>query len=135
MDTSEIRELVRWIWPSHDLGARGRARRLESAGQAIERIADALDELDERTRGEVMPDPPPDTCDCGICSEERQGVSTIPGCYCRECVYRSYDDINGAYECLHHDTPWRVIGAALRYALGCTLGERIPPRGENKEAE
>lgn len=84
------------------------------AAVALEKVADALEELDERTRGEGTPETAP--------------APTIPGCYCRECKhYQEDDEIEGLgwCECSHPDA--HSTGIASR-EYGCVFGER-------KEAE
>ncbi len=101
---------------------------------AVIEIAAALDALDERTRVPVVAtrspkvrvDDPP-TCDCGICSEGRQGVSTIPGCYCRECRHSDTRSRGGIY-CEHPIfSPSLMALSTLRplpAGYGCVFGER-----------
>ena len=135
MDTNEIRALIPWNDPCAQCATHTIGHRLDAVIGAIRTIADALDELDERTRVPVVTTKSPEvrvddpaTCDCGICSEGRQGVSTIPGCYCRECkYYREDDELEGLgwCECSHPDA--HATGIASR-EYGCVFGER-------KEAE
>ena len=95
---------------------------------AVIEIAAALDALDERTRARAEPEPTPDTCDCGICSEGRlTGVSTIPGCYCRECRHRDARSRGGIY-CEHPTFSPSLMALStfrpLPEGYGCVFGEK-----------
>lgn len=110
MDTNYIRDLLR-------MGAQNWTE------MAVDCIIDALDELDERTRPEGTPEPGPDTCDCGICSERRQGVSTIPGCFCGKCRHAQFVDEGKYWTCGLRGSPaYAVVSVPVDF--GCTLGER-----------
>ena len=117
MDTNKIRQLS-------DAACEVRYSVQTTLHLALAEIADALDELDERTRGEGEPEPGTDTCDCGICSERRlAGASTIPGCHCRECRYSKWAPEYKCWSCIHAGSPAFAV-VSVPVGFGCTLGER-----------
>ena len=121
MDTNEIRALIPWNDPCAQCATHTIGHRLDAVIGAIRTVADALDELDERTRPEGTPEPGPDTCDTlGPDTDTAPAPSTIPGCYCRDCKWLRLDPPGGMW-CANP----RASGCVdVPEGYGCVFGAR-----------
>jgi len=114
------------------------------AAVALEKVADALEELDERTRGEgalgeQMRDeesereweklqaeaskPEPGSCNCFGPDTDTAPAPTIPGCYCRECKHAQFVDEGKYWTCGLRGSPAYAV-VSVPVAFGCVYGER-----------
>ena len=129
MDTNEIRALIPWNDPCAQCATHTIGHRLDAVIGAIRTVADALDELDERTRpggalGEQMRDEESEWEWEKLQAEGTPGpASTIPGCYCRECKHAQFVDEGKYWTCALRGSPaYAVVSVPVDF--GCTLGER-----------
>jgi hypothetical protein len=97
---------------------------IQCLARAVLEIADALDELDERMRGEGTPEPGPDTCDhLGPDTDTAPAPSTIPGCYCGKCRHSRFIDEGKYWPCGFRGSPaYAVVSVPVDF--GCVFGER-----------
>ena len=123
MDTNEIRALIPWNDPCAQCATHTIGHRLDAVIGAIRTVADALDELDERTRPDGTPEPGPDTCDPLGPDTDTAPESTIPGCYCRECKHAQFVDEGKYWTCALRGSPaYAVVSVPVDF--GCVYGER-----------
>lgn len=115
MNTQAIRELVGWSVEE--------TAKIRNLSLAVIEIADALDELDERTRPEGTPEPGPDTCDTLGPDTDTAPAPTIPGCYCVNCRHAQWVDEGKYWTCALRGSPAYAV-VSVPVGFGCVYGER-----------